>query len=200
MTREEENRIIEAVKRGDTEAFGALVSEWERMVYSLALRMLGNEQDAQDAAQEAFLRAYTGLARFRGESRFSVWVYSLTRNVCVDALRRRRETVGLDDETAPPPPADPAPTPEETLERRERSEAIGAALDKLPESFRRPLELCALGGRSYAEIAAELGITENTVRTRIFRARKKLREFLAEDGNFFASAASEYTEGGDSRG
>ena len=89
MTREEELEIILRVRAGDTDAFEALVLEHQNKVYSLALRMVGNEEDARDMAQEAFIRAFNSLASFRGESKFSVWLYRLTSNICIDFLRGR---------------------------------------------------------------------------------------------------------------
>ena len=91
MTREEESAVIARVLAGDADAFEPLVREHQTNVYRLALRLLGNEADAADAAQDAFLKAYTSLGSFRGESRFSVWLYRLTNNVCIDALRRRKD-------------------------------------------------------------------------------------------------------------
>ena len=90
MTREEEQSLIRRVLDGDADAFEPLVLENQTRVYNLALRILGNETDAWDAAQDAFLKAYTALKYLRGDSRFSVWLYRLTNNVCLDILRRRR--------------------------------------------------------------------------------------------------------------
>ena len=100
MTRDEEKNLIQRVLAGETELFETLVKAHERAVYDLALRMLGSEQDALDAAQEAFFRAWRALGSFRGDSKFSVWLYRLTSNVCLDMLRRasRREESSLTDE------------------------------------------------------------------------------------------------------
>ena len=96
MTKDEESALIERVLAGDANAFEPLVLEHQTNVYRLALRLMGNEADAADAAQDAFVKAYTSLSSFRGDSRFSVWLYRLTNNVCIDALRRRRDTVPLE--------------------------------------------------------------------------------------------------------
>ena len=98
MTREQEREIIDRVLSGDTEAFEALVLEHQNKVYSLALRMVGNEEDARDMAQEAFIRAFSSLTGFRGDSKFSVWLYRLTSNICIDFLRSRakKRTVSID--------------------------------------------------------------------------------------------------------
>ena len=97
MTREEELAIIRRVQKGDVNAFEALVRAYEKNVYNLALRMMGNAQDAEDMAQEAFLKAYNSLPGFRGDSRFSVWLYRIVSNVCLDQLRKKskRPTVSL---------------------------------------------------------------------------------------------------------
>ena len=89
LTRQEEQEIIQKVLSGDTEAFEALVLEHQNKVYSLALRMVGNEEDARDMAQDAFIRAFNSLEGFRGDSKFSVWLYRLTSNICIDFLRSR---------------------------------------------------------------------------------------------------------------
>ena len=108
MTREEERAVIERVLAGDGQAFEALVKANEKGVYNLALRMLGNAEDALDASQEAFFRAYKALGRFRGDSKFSVWLYRLTSNVCLDMLRRagrydETSLTGEDEEDLPLP-------------------------------------------------------------------------------------------------
>ena len=97
MTREQEREIIGKVLSGDTEAFEALVLEHQNKVYSLALRMVGNEEDALDMAQEAFIRAFNSLSGFRGDSKFSVWLYRLTSNICIDFIRSRakKRTVSM---------------------------------------------------------------------------------------------------------
>lgn len=143
MTREEELEIILKVRSGDTEAFEALVLEHQNKVYSLALRMVGNEEDARDMAQEAFIRAFNSLGSFRGESKFSVWLYRLTSNICIDFLRGRakRRTVSLswedeDGEEGELEIPDERFSPEARLERTELRESVhrgaGAALARIP--------------------------------------------------------------------
>lgn len=201
MTQEEELLLIRKVCAGDSEAFEPLVREHQGRVYAIALRMMGNEADAQDAAQEAFLKAYTSLREFRGDSRFSTWLCRLTGNVCIDALRRRsrRQESSLyvqDDEgeeLAPDIP-DPAPTPEEQTERAETRQEVREAIAALPEGDRQVLTLRELGGLSYEEIAERLSLPPGTVKSRLNRARKKLCEMLLR-GNISASASSVKREG-----
>ncbi len=203
MNRDEEKNIILKAQKGDIAAFEKLVSANEGFVYNLALRTLGNEQDAQDAAQEVFIKVWTSLSSFRGESKLSVWLYRVTSNVCTDILRRRRnDTVSLiiendeGDENQFDIP-DTAPSPQEALEKKERQSALSAALETLPEDYRRALLLRESGGMSYAEIASLLHTDLGTVKSRIFRARKKLCEILSEDGNFFDSFPSKVRKGGE---
>lgn len=187
MTREEEARAIRAVLEGDTARFEALVRGSERGVYTLCLRMLGSEQDALDASQEAFFKAYRSLAGFRGDSRFSTWLYRLASNVCLDMLRRRPAALALsmtDEEGALFDLPDSAPSPQEALERAELREQVHRALEKLPPDFRQVLILRDIHGLSYEEIASITGLESGTVKSRIFRARRRLADALAAAGNF----------------
>lgn len=203
MTREEELEIILRVRAGDTDAFEALVLEHQNKVYSLALRMVGNEEDARDMAQEAFIRAFNSLASFRGESKFSVWLYRLTSNICIDFLRGRakRRTVSLnwedeDGEEGELEIPDERFSPEARLERTELRESVRRGLDTLSPEYREILLLREINGLSYDEISRALSLEEGTVKSRIFRARKKLSEFLIREGNIPGSIASNERKGG----
>ncbi len=203
MTRDEEKSLIKKAQKGDIAAFEELVKAHEGFVFKLALRTLRSEQDAEDAAQEVFVKVWTSLGSFRGESKFSVWLYRITGNVCTDILRRRRsDTVSLtiDDGEggdAELEIADSAPTPHEVLEKKERSATLERALDSLQEDQRKALLLREGGGMSYEEIATALKIDIGTVKSRIFRARKKLCEILSADGNFFVENPSKGRKGGE---
>ena len=194
-----EKKLIKSAARGDADAFEKLVLENERMIYALSLRMLGNEQDAQDAVQEVFLKAWRSLGSFRAESRFSVWLYRMTNNACLDMLRRRRvPSVSLtpeENETVPDIP-DPSPGPQELLEDNELRRAVQSALAELPEDFRRAIVLRETAGLSYAEIALAMNIDVGTVKSRIFRARKKLCAILTTGGNIFDQSTSNSLKGG----
>ena len=197
MTREEELEIILRVRAGDTDAFEALVLEHQNKVYSLALRMVGNEEDARDMAQEAFIRAFNSLASFRGESKFSVWLYRLTSNICIDFLRGRakRRTVSLnwedeDGEEGELEIPDERFSPEARLERTELRESVRRGLDSLSPEYREILLLREINGLSYDEISRALNLEEGTVKSRIARARLALRKFLVSSGNFSDSASS----------
>ena len=203
MTREEEYAVIRRVCAGDTDAFEALVTAYQKQVYNLALRTVGNEEDAADMTQEAFLRAYRSLGSFRGDSKFSVWLYRLTTNICIDFLRSRgrRPTVSLtaadeDEEPQELDVADDRFDPVQSLERAELRRAVQRGLASLPEDYRRILMLRELSGLSYAEIWQVLRLEEGTVKSRLFRARKKLCDFLRKDGNLPDSFPSNNMKGG----
>ena len=201
MTRTEEMELIRRITGGEPELFEALVLAHQKTVYNLALRMTRNPEDAQDCAQEAFLKAYRSLSLFRGESGFSSWLYRLTTNVCLDFLRKRsrREEVSLtyeddDAQSAEIPIPDERFTPEAALEKKELRQALQEGLETLPPDFRQVLLLREVGGLSYEEIGRELSLEEGTVKSRIFRARKKLARHLVKAGNFSPSPASEGKE------
>lgn len=202
MTREEELITVESVLGGDVNAFETLVLSYEKNVYNLALRMVKNPEDASDMAQEAFIRAYNSLASFRGESKFSVWLYRIVSNVCLDFLRSRSRhpTVSLSvendegEETELDIP-DESQSPEALLERRLTRDSVRRGLDALSEEYRQILLLREIQGLSYDEIAETLSMELGTVKSRIFRARKKLCDFLLRDGNIPAVRSSGNSEG-----
>ena len=178
MTKDEEKGYIERVLAGDESAYEPL-------------RILKNEADAEDAAQEAFLKAYTSLADFRGDSRFSVWLYRLTNNICIDMLRKSKRAVivslqtedddGEETEIAIP---DERYSPERLAERAADRDAVRTALAALPDDCREILALRESAGLSYDEIAAALSLEVGTVKSRLNRARKKLCIALLKSGNF----------------
>ena len=187
-----DRELLEQAKRGSEDAFAQLVLDNQNRVYSLALRLTGDREEAADLAQEAFVRAWQGLPGFQGESSFATWLYRLTTNVCIDYLRRQKRREGVerpapleDGEGTRIEPADWSQEPHRQLEQRERSQALDRALDRLPEHHRRPLMLRELSGLSYREIGEALDLDLGTVKSRISRARLSLRKILLEDGNFF---------------
>ena len=204
MTREQELTIIRRVQHGDTEAFSVLVAAYEKNVFNVALQMTGNREDAQDMAQEAFLKAWRSLPEFRGESKFSVWLYRIVSNVCLDFKRRqsRRPSSSLtveDDEgeTLQLDIADESQSPEALLERKLTREAVRRGLASLPDEQRQILLLREIQGLSYEEIGEVMDLEPGTVKSRIFRARKKLCAFLLQDGNIPDSISSRSPRGSD---
>lgn len=197
------NAVVARAQRGDERAFEQLVTQYERAVYSVAYRLLGNEQDAQDAAQEVFIRLYRSLPSFRGESKFFVWVYRITNNVCIDMLRKKSvPTVSLsaedsdDGSTAELNIPDGRFSPESELEKKQLRQAVNRALSSLPEPYRQVLVMREVTGQSYEEISQTLELDIGTVKSRIFRARRKLCAILSQDGNFFSDSPSKQSKGG----
>lgn len=191
MTTQEEQNIIKLILSGKTELFESLVKDNQNKVYGLALKLLKNKSDALDISQEAFLKAYSGLSGFRGDSRFSVWLYRLTYNMCIDFLRKkRRESVlslsdaSSDEDAEELNIPDFRYNPETELERKETRQAIRQGIDRLPEKYRAILVLREISEMSYSEIGNILGISEGTVKSRLSRARLQLAKLLCEDGTF----------------
>lgn len=206
MTREQEAAIVRKVLGGDANAFETLVLEYEKNVYNIALRMTGNSEDAADMTQEAFIKAYNSLQSFRGDSKFSVWLYRIVSNVCLDFLRskNRRPTVSLsveddDGEDAQLDVADESQSPELLLDRKLTRDSVRRGLDSLPPDYRQILLLREIQGLSYDEIAQALSLEVGTVKSRIFRARKRLCTLLIDDGNISDFSSSGKMKGGESQ-
>ena len=194
-----EQQLVSAARQGDMAAFESLVHLYEKRVFALTLRMCGNREDAAEAAQEAFLAAWQGLAFFRGDSSFSTWLYRLASNACVDLLRREsrhRTAAGpsLDDEELNLEVPDAMPSPQDEAERRELREEIERGLAALSPEHREVLVLRELHQLSYDEIAETLDLDVGTVKSRISRGRKQLRKFLLKSGNFSPPSPSKGAE------
>jgi RNA polymerase sigma-70 factor (ECF subfamily) len=176
---QQELAYIDSVKAGNVNAFQYLVETYQSRVYNLALRMLGNEQEAQDAAQDAFVQAYTRLASYRAEWRFKTWIMAITSNLCVDRLRRRRiEPTSFSDHTEDPDAefVSHEPQPEVVAARHERQATIRAMLNQLAPEDRGMVVMFYWGDMSYEEIARMTGATVNAVKSRLFRARRALAQ------------------------
>ena len=191
MTAEEEIKIISDVLGGDINAFENLVMENQKNVYNLALKMTGSEEDAQDISQDAFIRAYRRLGSFRGDSRFSVWLYRLTYNLCVDFLRKRPrdkvisltyEDEGEESHDLEIP--DMRNLPEDSLIRRELRETIAKSINELSPPHKEILVLREITEMSYGDISETLRISEGTVKSRLARARLNLATILIDKGTF----------------
>ena len=194
--RTEEQILVMRAQRGEQDAFRILVERYQKLVYTLALRM-NVPADAEDAAQEAFLSAWKALPRFRMDAKFSTWLYRLTVNAATDVLRRRqKEPDSFDTAERPLQAADSADTPEEAAQRAERRAMVRRAIGALSENHRQILLLREVTGLSYEEIGAALELTPGTVRSRLARARKELREKLLTEGNYFDAPPSKEEKGG----
>ena len=177
--------LVKKAQNGNMDAFEELVKKYEGKVYSIAYRMLALSEDARDAAQEAFLKAFRSLKGFRGDARFSTWLYRITNNVCLDYLRKRDhrelsleyDVGGGDGEYQTMDiPADV--DVESVVEAGEFSELIQKAIKSLPDQHRTMIVLRDVQELSYMEISTLLNLPEGTVKSRINRARRHLREIF----------------------
>ena len=198
----DEKLLIQQAAAGDPSAFEALVLRYQTQVYNLALRMVGNEADAQDLAQEAFVRAWRALSSFQFSSQFSTWLYRLTSNICIDFLRAQKKrkhislTVLQDDEHQQWDMPDTKPLPEDKMIVSEEHEALAAAIASLDPEYRQVLILRIVDDCSYQQISQIMGIREGTVKSRLSRARDQLRKKLAQSWNFSGASSSNSTKGG----
>jgi RNA polymerase sigma-70 factor (ECF subfamily) len=176
--------LAERHRHGDPEAFAEVYREYESTVYNLALRMAGDPFDAADLTQDAFLRIHRHLGKFRGRSSLKTWIFRVALNHCRSRLGRRRlPTRSLEPEEgelAPQIP-DPRRTPEERALARDEGRRVAAALARIPIQFREAVVLRDLQELTYEEIAEVLGVRIGTVRSRIARGRRRLREVLEEE-------------------
>ena len=191
MTVDEELELIRRVLDGDANAFEGLVLANQKNVYNLALKLTNSEQDALDLSQEAFIKAYRLLGSFRGESRFTVWLYRLTYNLCLDFLRKktREKTVPItyqndDDEAFDLEIPDMRSLPEDSVMHKELRETLAASVNELNPQHREIFVMREITGMSYAEIAETLGLSDGTVKSRLARARLSLANILMKKGTF----------------
>jgi RNA polymerase sigma-70 factor, ECF subfamily len=188
---DEDRRLVDRAQAGDVRAFEALVRRYERWVFTLAVRMVGDRSQAEDLAQEVFLKAYRGLRGFRGGARFSTWLYAIASHHCLNYLTGRESRMRRAEQTDGPPDghggipsavwgrvADGAPGPDALLERQELRRLIQDALLHLSEDHRMAVILRDIQGMSYEEMAETLGVELGTVRSRLHRARMELKAQL----------------------
>jgi RNA polymerase sigma-70 factor (ECF subfamily) len=177
----DERELVERARGGDREAFSCLVKMYEAKVFQLAYGLTRDRHLADDLAQEAFIKAYTGLSGFESRSAFGTWLYRITVNHVKDHLRRTkvRKEVSLDDLNPAVLADNDGPEREARLRARERTrELVLRMIGRLPEKYATILSLRDLQGRSYEEIAGVLNISPGTVDSRLYRARKLLRKKL----------------------
>jgi RNA polymerase sigma-70 factor (ECF subfamily) len=182
----DEAALIDGARHGDLDSYNRLVLAYQDLVYNQAYRMMGSKEAAEDATQDAFISAYRKLYSYRGGS-FKAWLLRIVTNACYDELRRqkRRPTTPLepldsDDEEVESPRwlADPAETPEEAAERAELNRALQHCLGDLPEEFRAVVILVDVQGLDYGEASQAIGKPLGTVKSRLARARLRLRDCL----------------------
>lgn len=181
-TEQQELQWIAAARRGDRNAFNRLVQAYQIPVYNLTYRMLGNAQEAEDAAQETFLRAYKRLSTYLPDKKFSNWILSIASHYCIDLLRRRRfQWLSVEDDPAVAWLSSDEEQPDDAALRRERAEEVRVLLERLEPNYRAPLVLRYWHDLSYKEIAEMLELTEPAVKTRLHRARLQMAAMLQEN-------------------
>ncbi len=184
--------LVKRVRSGDQRAFRLLVERYQRKVYSVALGMVRDREEANDIAQEAFVKVYKYLDHFKGDSSFYTWLYRITVNICIDVLRKRRGMKGVAveyDETNQVGTSEAnlgalgtrlGTNPQKSALRKELAEKIQEALEQVPEKHRAILLLREVEGMSYEELARTLEIPKGTVMSRLFHARIKVQKILSE--------------------
>lgn len=191
---DQERGWILRARTGDVEAFTRLVEVYQRPVYNLGYRMLGNAVEAEDAAQETFIRVYRRLNTYDINRKFSSWLLSIASHYCIDRLRRRRMTmVPLEDVAFTGHLASDKERPEDAIARDEKEAQVHQLLDSLPQDYRAAVVLRYWYDYSYKEIAQMLDTTESAIKSRLFRARRMLaqsaRKTMPESISRFAAAA-----------
>lgn len=178
LERDAERDAIAACQRGEREAFDLLVARYQRPIYRLCYRYVNNHEDANDLAQEAFLKAWRAISRFRGESAFSTWLYRIAVNACLShRARRRPETSELDEGVV-----DPRPGAEWVVAREDEAGRVRAAVSRLPDKQRATLILKLFHELSHEEVASILGSSVGTVKANLFHALANLRRAMGDAG------------------
>jgi RNA polymerase sigma-70 factor (ECF subfamily) len=183
-----DRQVVEHCQRGELRAYEILVNRYRDKVYGLAYSMLRNEQDAADVCQEAFVRAWQGIRRFKKNSSFFTWLYRITTNLCIDFVRKRdrrptapfEEAVDPDTDVDVQEPPSKSPSPTEEVQRSELRRRIDAALLELSPEHRAVIQLREYEGMEYAEIARAVGCSIGTVMSRLHYARKHLQRLLVK--------------------
>ncbi len=182
----EERDLVERLKAGEAEAYEELIEAYAEMAYRVAYRILQDPQDAEDAMQEAFLTVYRRIDSFRGDAKFSTWLYRIATNAALDIVRARQRKQGKDviwddtEEEGAPLPDKIHPLPEEVLMRQETIALLERGLESLSPKLRAALVLYEIEGLSMKDVAEALGISESAAKVRVHRARLLLQEYLAQ--------------------
>jgi len=187
MTATDEELVARSIA-GDAESFNQLIVRWERPIYALAYRQIGREDDARDVVQEAFLRAFRGLPGFKGQAKFSSWLYRITLNLCRDWMRRQRRAPfvqppdGMDISDLAGAEQSPTESIEDTIGRRDLSRHVKKAMQMLPDEQRSAILLKEYHGLTFQEIAELQGCPLSTVKTRLYQGLTVLRRELERSG------------------
>ncbi len=185
MTSDEE--LVAQSMLGDADSFNQLIVRWERPIYALAYRVIGREEDARDVCQETFLRAFRGIKAFKGQAKFSSWLYRIALNLCRDWIRRERRTpvvqvpegVELSELAAT---REPTETIEDLVARQDMSRVVAKAMEALSEEQRTAIILKEYQGLTFQEIAELQGCPLSTVKTRLYQGLTLLRRQLEQQG------------------
>lgn len=188
----EEMLLIKKAQKGDSDAFEILIEKYFKSIYNIAYRMANNQDDASDMTQEIMIKLFKNLGSFKGNSKFSTWVYRVASNTCLDELKKlnRHNHTSLNaeydtgDGEVVFEAEDTSPTPDKVAEQRELKQIVASAIAKLNPDHRAVVVLRDIRGLSYEEIARVLNCSEGTVKSRLNRARTSLKEIIKKDFNF----------------
>jgi len=191
--RADERALIQRCKDGDIDAFDELVTRYEKRVFNFALQITGNYDDAGDVAQEAFVRVFNSIGTFRGDAVFTTWIYRIITNVYLDErkkAKRHRQTslddyIELEENSVSRQFEDESPTPDQLAENKERSAVVQKAITSLPEYQKLIVTMYHVHNKSYEEIAEILRLPIGTVKSRLNRARRALKEILESEPELF---------------
>ncbi|WP_411768185.1 RNA polymerase sigma factor [Winogradskyella sp. A3E31] len=181
MTTNDENILIDAINNGDARAYAQLVDRYKDLVYTLAIRMLKNREEAEEVAQDTFIKVFKSLDRFKGDSKFSTWIYRVAYNTCLDNIKKNKKhinNVAIDEYTFNK--LDTIDNALDNIIKEERSTLIKDCINKLPEDSSALLTLFYFEELSLEEISKIINVEANTVKVKLFRARKKLAVILEQ--------------------
>ena len=188
----DENILVKKAINGDNSAFEMLMEKHMGIIYNIALRMAANQDDAEDMTQEIMIKIFRSLGSFKGNSKFSTWIYRVAVNTCLDELKKKKNKKHLsldaeisgDDGEGQLEIKDDSPSPEKLAEQNELRDMVAAAVTLLSDEHRAVIVLRDIRGMSYSEIAEILGCSDGTVKSRISRARAQLKMILEKEYNF----------------
>ncbi|MCT4606659.1 MAG: sigma-70 family RNA polymerase sigma factor [Marinisporobacter sp.] len=185
--------LIYKSQQGDIDSFETLIKEHEKLAFNIAYRMLGNIEDAKDATQDAFIKAYKALDKFKGESIFSTWLYKIVTNTCLDLLRKRKSQktcsydgqIDTEDGKIMRQLPDEENMPEDIVAKKERQINIQKAINSLSENHKIVIVLRDIKGFSYEEMSKILDCSEGTIKSRISRARQALKKVIEKNRELY---------------
>ena len=184
MTTNNDQYIIEKIINGDTNAYSVLVDRYKDLVYTLALRMVKNREEAEEVSQDTFIKVYKSLDKFKGDSKFSTWIYKVAYNTCLDRIKKyKKEQLSIQIDEFTERHLKTVETVLDTIEKEEKSKAIKQCLELLPSDDAFLLTLFYFEEQSLEEIANIIGLTANNVKVKLFRIRAKLKELMERVSN-----------------